>query len=198
VSRKRNEKWSKHNLSEATLGIGKFRKQYPLESDGLVVALGGVNQLLMASYDKPPLGVTILRPAGDFLAAIARSADDTVKSIDTQDNDIVVVGPLDKISQLELETLRLKPSSAPNDIIKTIYGHASSKAICIVATISARPCLQQATESEIRATTDPLGKFQTNFQDNRRLVVYSFLPPPQKAKRSSYPGQGRITFKSAR
>ena len=91
--------WMLHDLNEATLEIEKFRKMgYPLISDGLAVALEEGNQLLMASYGKPPLGAILLRPKGGWLKYIGQSSEDTVKALNVQDKDVVVVGSLDKIS----------------------------------------------------------------------------------------------------
>jgi hypothetical protein len=130
----------KHTLSEATLEIREFCEKYPLISDGLVVALSGENQLLVASYGKPPLAAVLLRPEGNVFKFIGRSSDDTVKALDIQDGDIVVVGPLGKI--LKLEDLELNASNASDIVSKAIYDPKTDKSICIVASISSSHSLQ--------------------------------------------------------
>jgi hypothetical protein len=86
----------------------------------------------MASYGKPPLGAILLRLEGDLLTVIGRSADNAVKTLDIQNHDIVAVGPLERISALELGTLELNPLDAPSVVAKTIYGNPSSKRFALL------------------------------------------------------------------
>jgi hypothetical protein len=142
VSRKRDRKWKKYEINENMLEVGKFREKYPLVSDGLAVALGGGNQLLMASYGKLPLAAVLLRPEGGLLKVVARSSDDIVKAIAIQDHDIVVVGSLAKI--LELKDLKLGTSGASDTIFKEIFDPKTEKSICIVVTVSNNQSPQSA------------------------------------------------------
>jgi hypothetical protein len=136
----RDAKWIIHDLSEATLENGAFRKRYPLVSDGLIVAISGESRLLMASYGKPPLGAILLRPEerGSF-KFIGRSPDDTFETLDVQDGDIVIVGPLDQLSKLESGALKLNASSTLAVVSGAIYNSTDAKTLCIVATISITP-----------------------------------------------------------
>ncbi|PJF18449.1 hypothetical protein PSACC_01736 [Paramicrosporidium saccamoebae] len=145
------------NISEATLEIGEFLKEYPQSSNGLVVALKTNGQLLVASYGKPPLGAILLRPKGDWLKFIDRQSDDTVKVVSVQNDDIVIIGPLDIISQLELGFLQLSASSSPEELAKKIYGSVNNNSLCIVATISVSPGLQTTTKVMVSSSSNSPG-----------------------------------------
>jgi hypothetical protein len=118
------------------LKVEEFPKNYPRVFDGLVVALGANNQLLVASYGKPAVGAVLLRPEGKWLKFINRSSDDTVKALDLQDGDIVIVGPLGRISQLKSETFRLEAKSELAKIAEAMHDSVTDRSLCIVATIS--------------------------------------------------------------
>jgi hypothetical protein len=185
-SNQRSDKtWATREVNEAALKSDEFPKHYPLISDGLVVALKG-NQLLVASYGKPPLGAILLRPDGEWLKFIGESADDTVKAIDTHNNDIAIVGPLKGISKLESGTIQLKASSALEAIAKTVYDSAGEKSMCIVVTISVG---KLATESETRTTTPSLSSKPANQMAEASKTAY---PPSRKVANSSYPSQIKV------
>jgi hypothetical protein len=89
----------------------------------------------MASYGKAPLGAILLHPEGDQLVFVARTFDDTVKSVDVTNGDIVVVGPLLGISNLVSKTLLLSTSDTLDAIATKVYGLAK-RSLCVVARIS--------------------------------------------------------------
>jgi hypothetical protein len=129
--------WAQRDLDKETLKFETFKTLYRLEKDGLVVVLRGRNQLLMASYGIPPLGVILLRSDGGFLLPIARSVDDTVKTCRVQNGDVVVVGSLDLISQLESKAIQLASTDSPKTNINIVTVH-SPRSVCIVATVYVR------------------------------------------------------------
>jgi hypothetical protein len=131
--------WRKYVLDKATLEIEEFRKKYPLKSDGLVVTLGEGNQLLMASYGKPPLSVVVLRPGREWLKVIGGSSDDAIRTLNVEAGDVVVVGSLGRIARLRSGTVKLDESSTPDLVIKTVYDSAGDRSICIVVAIAAGP-----------------------------------------------------------
>jgi hypothetical protein len=129
--------WLRWPLNEEALKIREFSRYFPLKTDGLVVAFSDEHQLMIASYGKPPLGAIILHPDEDYLVFVARSSDNTIESINVQDGDIVVIGTLERISQLESGQLKLDTSDSIEEIAKKVYGSDLNKSLCIVAAIEA-------------------------------------------------------------
>jgi hypothetical protein len=139
---KHSSDWSDEDLNETALKIEKFKTLFPLEKNGIVFAIHedptDNHQLAMAFYGKSPLGAVLFRPEESRLVFVARTFDDTVKSIKIQNGDIVIVGTLRGISTLELGLILLKISDALDTTVKRVYNSAAEASICIVTTISVK------------------------------------------------------------
>jgi hypothetical protein len=148
----------------------------------------------MASYGKPPLGVILLRPEKNRLLFVARTSDDTVKSLKVRNSDVVVVGPLLGISNAALKALVLSTSDTLATIAKKVYDSAAEASLCVVATISVvqklQPNIASVPRESVESRDDPFNSIRSPPQAMHRKQ-FRFKTVLKEATSHCYPHSTR-------
>lgn len=70
---------------------GIFRANFPLNNDGLVVALGDHPKIFIRTFGRPPLGAAVLRVIDGVYRLVLQSKDDKLVSCIVQTDDLLIV-----------------------------------------------------------------------------------------------------------